>query len=54
MQWSGWIKFIFTIALFIVFVLIVINYYRPKKKEDADKVEKPKYTMLDDDDEIKK
>lgn len=46
MQWSGWIHFGITIALFIAFIVIVIYYYNPKKKE---KVERPKYKMLDDD-----
>lgn len=46
MQWSGWIYFGFTVALFIVFIMVVIYYYNPKKKE---KIEKPKYEMLDDD-----
>jgi len=45
MQWSGWIYFGFTIALFIAFIVVVIYYYNPKKKE---KIEKPKYKMFDD------
>lgn len=45
MQWSGWIYFGFTIALFIAFIVIVIYYYNPKKKE---KIERPKYKMFDD------
>lgn len=48
MQWSGWIYFGFTIALFVAFIVVVIYYYNPKKKE---KMEKPKYTMFDDDDD---
>ncbi|MBI3592009.1 MAG: cbb3-type cytochrome c oxidase subunit 3 [Nitrospirae bacterium] len=54
MQWSGWIYFGITVLLFITLVMIVLHYYRPKKKEDAEKAEKPKYTMLNDEDEIKK
>ena len=46
MQWSGWIYFGFTVALFIAFIVVVIYYYNPKKKE---KMERPKYTMFDDD-----
>ncbi|MFN3479600.1 MAG: cbb3-type cytochrome c oxidase subunit 3 [Thermodesulfovibrionales bacterium] len=48
MLWSGWIFFGFTIALFIAFVVVVIHYYNPKRKE---KIEKPKYRLFDDDDE---
>ncbi|MEK6816459.1 MAG: cbb3-type cytochrome c oxidase subunit 3 [Nanoarchaeota archaeon] len=54
MQWSGWINFGITVLLFITLVMIVLHYYMPKKKEDAEKAEKPKYTMLNDEDEIKK
>lgn len=46
MQWSGWIYFGFTIALFIAFIVVVIYYYNPKKKE---KIERPKYRMFDAD-----
>lgn len=49
MQWSGWIYFGFTAALFVAFIVAVLYYYNPKKKT---KIENPKYTMLDDD-EIK-
>ncbi|TAN45808.1 MAG: CcoQ/FixQ family Cbb3-type cytochrome c oxidase assembly chaperone [Nitrospirae bacterium] len=51
MVWSGWINFIFTFALFVVFLVVVFHYYNPrKKKEDKEHVEKPKYKMLEDDD----
>jgi len=44
---SGWIYFGFTVALFLVFIGIIIHYYNPKNKE---KVEKPKYRIFDEDD----
>ena len=49
MQWSGWIYFGGTVALFIAFIVAVIYYFSPKRKA---KVEDPKYRMLDDDDEV--
>jgi cbb3-type cytochrome oxidase subunit 3 len=42
---SGWIYFAITTLLFIVFVGIVIYYFSPRRKQ---KVEDPKYKMLDD------
>jgi cbb3-type cytochrome oxidase subunit 3 len=41
---------VFTLLLFIAFVVIVLRYYRPKPKGDLEAVEKPKYDMLRDDD----
>lgn len=49
MDWRGWVYSIFTVALFIVFVFIVIRYYGSDKKHN-EQVEKPKLKMLDDDD----
>jgi cbb3-type cytochrome oxidase subunit 3 len=49
MDWRGWVYSIFTLALFIVFVFIVIRYYGANKKQN-EQAEKPKYRMLDDDD----
>ena len=49
MQWSGWIYFGGTVALFIAFVVAVVYYFSPKRKA---KVEDPKYRMLEDDDEV--
>lgn len=49
MQWSGWINFGITVALFLAFVVAVAYYYSPKRKT---KVEEPKYKMLDDDDQV--
>lgn len=46
MQWSGWIYFGGTVALFIAFVVAVVYYFSPKRKA---KVEGPKYRMLEDD-----
>jgi cbb3-type cytochrome oxidase subunit 3 len=48
MQWSGWIYFGGTVALFIAFVVAVVYYFSPKRKS---KVEEPKFRMLQDDDE---
>ena len=53
MDWRGWVYFIFTVALFIVFVFIIIRYYGANKKQN-EQAEKPKYRMLDDDDTPKK
>lgn len=47
---GGWLKFIFTSILFFALVVIIVHYYLPKRKEDADKVERPKHRMLEDDD----
>ncbi len=50
MDWSGWVYFISTIALFGVFVYIISHYYsRDKKVTEA--TEEPKYRMLDDEDD---
>lgn len=51
MQVHGLFNFAMTTVLFITLVGIVIHYYRPKRKEDVEQVEQPKYTMLKDDDE---
>jgi cbb3-type cytochrome oxidase subunit 3 len=48
MQWSGWINFGITTALFIAFIVAIVYYYNPKMKT---RVEGPKYRMLEDDDE---
>lgn len=46
MDWEVWAYFIFTVTLVVVFVGIIIHYYRPGRKK---RVEEPKYRMLDDD-----
>ncbi|NHQ60164.1 cbb3-type cytochrome c oxidase subunit 3 [Chlorobium sp. BLA1] len=46
MNFSGIAYLIFTIALATVLAGIIFYYYNPKRKE---KVEKPKQSMLDDD-----
>jgi cbb3-type cytochrome oxidase subunit 3 len=52
MKMSGWVNVAMNALLFIAFVMVVWHYYRPKKKkEELDKDEAPKYTMLNDDDE---
>ncbi len=48
---SGWFKIGVTAILCLTLIIIVVHYYRPGRKEDAEKVESPKYRMLDDDDE---
>ncbi len=48
MQWSGWINFGITSALFAGFIVAVVHYYNPKIKKT---VEEPKYRMLDDDED---
>ena len=48
---SGWFNFTVTAVLCLTLVVVIVHYYRPRRKEDADKVEDPKYRMLDDDDE---
>lgn len=46
MVFSAWAYFGFTLALFLVFVGIIVYYFSPKRKS---RVEEPKYMMLDDD-----
>jgi cbb3-type cytochrome oxidase subunit 3 len=41
-----WVYFGFTVILGLVFLGIIIYYFTPRRK---DRVEKPKYRMLDDD-----
>ena len=43
---SAWVYLGFTVALFLVFIGLVLFYYAPKRKS---RVESPKYTILDDD-----
>lgn len=45
MSYEAWAYFLFTFALFVVFVLIILYYYNPRRKKD---VEAPKHRMLDD------
>ncbi|UCG78093.1 MAG: cbb3-type cytochrome c oxidase subunit 3 [Nitrospirota bacterium] len=47
MELSQILYFAFTSILAIVFLGIIIYYYTPKRKN---KVEEPKYRMLEDDD----
>lgn len=42
------VNFIYGVLLVVVFLAIIIYFYTPKRK---DKVEGPKYAMLEDDDE---
>jgi cbb3-type cytochrome oxidase subunit 3 len=46
---SGWVYFIITTVLFITFCAFVFHYYKPKRREDVEHEEQPKYRMLDDD-----
>ncbi len=48
MQWSGWIYFGFTVAMFVAFIVAVRYCYNPKRKT---KIEEPKFRMLDDEEE---
>jgi|GEM_PF-858722 len=50
MQWSGWINFGYTVALFVAFIVAVVYYYNPKRKSV---VEEPKFRMMAEDDEGK-
>jgi len=50
-MFNGWINLVINTALFITFVVIVLYYYRPRRKEETAEVEQPKYRMLDDSDE---
>ena len=43
---KAWLYFGFTVLLAIVLTGIMVYYYRSKRK---DRVEEPKYRMLDDD-----
>ena len=47
---QGYILFIFGISLVISLALIIIFYYTKKRKDDIDKIEEPKYRMMQDDD----
>ncbi len=46
MGFPAWAYFGFTVALFLIFVGIILYYYTPARKH---RVEKPKYAMMDDD-----
>ncbi|MCL5022785.1 MAG: cbb3-type cytochrome c oxidase subunit 3 [Nitrospirae bacterium] len=46
MSVSAWVFLGFTALLFLTFVGLILYYYAPKRKS---RVERPKYTVLDDD-----
>ena len=46
MSFAVWAYVFFTFSLVVVFVLIIIHYYSPRRKKD---VEAPKHRMLDED-----
>ena len=48
MELKAWLYFGFTSLLALIFLFIIIYYYRGKRKK---RVERPKYRMLDEDDE---
>ena len=48
MELKAWLYFGFTALLTLVFVCVIVYYYRGKRKQ---RVERPKYRMLDEDDE---
>lgn len=55
MHISGWLNMSINLLLFVALIVVVVHYYRPKKKkEDLEKIEEPKYKMLEDDDVQKK
>jgi len=43
---SSWAYLGFTALLFLTFVGLILYYFAPKRKS---RIEKPKYTILDDD-----
>ncbi|NOX20176.1 MAG: cbb3-type cytochrome c oxidase subunit 3 [Nitrospirae bacterium] len=47
MDWNAWSYLIFGTTLVVTFLWIIVHFYRPKRKN---KVEEPKYKMLDDED----
>ena len=48
MNINVWVYFGFTVILGLVFLGIIIYYFTPRRK---DRVEKPKYRMLDEDED---
>ena len=51
MGFKAWLYFGFTALLSIVLIGIMVYYFRNKRK---DRVESPKYRMLEDDEEKRK
>ena len=49
MAGSGWAYLLFTLVLFAVFAGIVVYYFGRRRRE---RVEAPKYRMLEDDSEV--
>jgi len=50
-MFNGWIYMIMNGALVITLAVVIVHYYKPKKREDLELAEQPKYQMLEDDDE---
>ncbi len=48
---SGWFKIALTVMMFATMIAVIAYYYRPRKREEVERDEQPKYRMLDDDDE---
>lgn len=48
MNWLAFASLSFGAALVVLFIWIMIHFYRPGRKEH---VEEPKYKMLDDNDD---
>lgn len=46
--WQAWAYLIFGTTLVVLFTWIIVHFYRPRRK---DRVEEPKYRMLEDDEE---
>ena len=47
---SGWINTGITTLMFATLVAVAVYYYCPKKREERELDEKPKFRMLQDDD----
>lgn len=45
MTWAGWLYLAITCGLFLIFAAIVVRTLRRQRKE---RLEEPKYRMLDD------
>ncbi len=48
---SGWLNTAITVVMFAALAAVTIHYFRPKKQEEVDRDEQPKWSMLRDDDE---
>lgn len=51
MSYEAWAYFLFTFALFVVLVFIILYYFNPRRKKE---VEAPKHRMLDGEEKNKR